>query len=179
MAEIYAVYVEKYNVDGFVVIPGVFPGGEVNVIRAAPDYGRQHPKTDSIAQAFLPGCTWLFTHVNKKSPDLYESFGWHQDITFRDGPGEYLQIGIVLDAMTVSNGPIHFVPGSHKLGDLNLLKDRNDQAIRTFRPDAFPHSVRVFPSAGDVLVWSVMTAHGSGPNKSRKNREMHVHGFKR
>jgi ectoine hydroxylase-related dioxygenase (phytanoyl-CoA dioxygenase family) len=107
-----------------------------------------------------------------------DQFAWHQDIMFReegsfngDVENDYFQTIIAVDDITEENGAIEFIDGSHK----------------TMRIGA-PHNLRVFnrgelkgtkytAKKGDVLIWSVLTVHGSESNKSNKDRMTYMNGF--
>jgi ectoine hydroxylase-related dioxygenase (phytanoyl-CoA dioxygenase family) len=112
-----------------------------------------------------------------------DQFGWHQDIVFRvpkedfDGVEEnYLQTIICVDAMGPDSGAIEFIPGSHRLGNLNLLKSDVDPALRRFvRGDRY--GTKICASPGDVIVWHSLVIHGSEPNESGRPRMTYMNGF--
>ena len=113
-----------------------------------------------------------------------DEFEWHQDICFRTPTTDfvnveqnYLQTIIAIDEITEDNGAVQFVPGSHKLGDLNLVP-RNDteQGLRSHTPNKFK-GVPLLAKPGDVAIWSVMSIHGSQQNLSGRSRMTYMNGF--
>jgi hypothetical protein len=112
-----------------------------------------------------------------------DQFAWHQDICFRTPPEDfsgiedsYLQTIICVDDID-GNGAIEFVPGSHRCGNLNLIpRDNSEYGLREFSRGEW-RGVKVAAKSGDVLLWSVMTVHGSEPNTSGRNRMTLMNGF--
>lgn len=145
-----------------------------------------------IVSEFLgPNVKQLNNQVYFRLPGDPDSFSWHQDIVFRtpreDYPGvesHYLQTIVVMDEMRPDGGAIWFVPGSHKLGDLNLVQEDTSD-LRDFDParrrGAFsPLEPRIYTAMpGDVLLWHVLTVHGSAPNNSTNMRMTYMNGFAR
>lgn len=107
-----------------------------------------------------------------------DQFAWHQDIMFRepnnfnnDVESDYFQTIIAVDDITEENGAIEFIEGSHK--NMNVPQPKN---LRTF--DRKNLSGKKYTAKkGDVLIWSVMTVHGSEPNQSKSDRMTYMNGF--
>ena len=107
-----------------------------------------------------------------------DQFAWHQDIMFReegsfngDVENDYFQTIIAVDDITEENGAIEFIDGSHKtmrIGAPNNLRAFNRGELKGTKYTA---------KKGDVLIWSVLTVHGSEPNKSDKDRMTYMNGF--
>jgi ectoine hydroxylase-related dioxygenase (phytanoyl-CoA dioxygenase family) len=142
-----------------------------------------------VTRILGPDVKQLNNQVYYRLPGDADSFSWHQDIVFRkpldEHPGieeGYLQTIIVVDRMTAENGAIWFVPGSHRLGDLELIED-DQSTLRDFDPSRHaerfgglePEVYEAEP--GDVLVWSLMTVHGSAPTAARFPRMTYMNGF--
>jgi ectoine hydroxylase-related dioxygenase (phytanoyl-CoA dioxygenase family) len=107
-----------------------------------------------------------------------DQFAWHQDIMFRephifneDVESDYFQTIIAVDDITEENGAIEFIEGSHITSTI-----------------AAPSNLRIFErgnlkgkkytaTRGSVLIWSVLTIHGSEPNKSNNDRMTYMNGF--
>lgn len=115
-----------------------------------------------------------------------DSFNWHRDIMFRtpasdfrDIENGYLQTAIIVDDFTLETSPIEFLVDSHKVDRDDLLpRDNSEKGLRDFPEQKEGQAVRVpLPRSGDVLVWSVMIAHGSKPNTGRRSRVYHMQGF--
>jgi ectoine hydroxylase-related dioxygenase (phytanoyl-CoA dioxygenase family) len=110
------------------------------------------------AHLYLP-----FTAV--KSAGGGGAFHFHQDNQYTkfDAPGINLWVALV--PMTEQNGCLYMVPHSHYLGTLHSVKDTNHQS-------GLEPAVRVpVPmQAGDIVAFSRLTVHGSGPNASETHR---------
>lgn len=113
-----------------------------------------------------------------------DEFAWHQDICFRTPPQDYLNIEenylqtvIVVDDILPGMGAIEFIPGSHKLGDLNLVpRDNSEKGLRKFVRNLWQGD-KAYAQAGDILLWGPMVVHGSEQNVSDKNRMTYMNGF--
>ena len=89
---------------------------------------------------------------------------------------------MVIDEITADGGAIEFVLGSHRRGDLQLVEP-DDPSLRRF--DRRQHARRwadletraVLAHPGDVLLWTAMTVHGSGPNRRPAARMTYMNGF--
>ncbi len=131
----------------------------------------------------------LNNQVYFRMPGDGDSFHWHQDVVFRtpaeDYPGiedSYLQTIVVVDEITPDNGAVEYVHGSHKLGNLQLtdpqfknLREFDTKVVKKLFPKDTPKKALAQP--GDVLVWSVMSVHGSRPNNSPHMRMTYMNGF--
>lgn len=119
-------------------------------------------------------------------------FAYHQDIRFRR-PREayrrpdlsYVQTGIAVDPHTVESGAMTVYPGSHKLGELPIhygeavaRRERraDDLAALGLDPDAV---VTLTLEPGDVAMWHPYLLHGSGPNRSGRDRRLYINGYVR
>lgn len=128
----------------------------------------------------------LNNQVYFRLPGDGDQFAWHQDVTFRT-PAEdfqgieeaYLQTIIVVDEITLENAPVLFVPGSHKLGHLDLIpRDNTEKGLRAYDPGPWEGKADpLLGQPGDVLIWSVMSVHGSRPNLSNRSRMTYMNGF--
>lgn len=110
-----------------------------------------------------------------KPPDsgVVGNVGWHQDYHYWQctTPAELLTAWIALDDVTVENGCMQVVPGSHRWGllpvgdffdrDLEGMKAKIEAA--TGRPF---EAVRCDLPAGSLSFHHCLTVHGSGPNTS-------------
>lgn len=138
-----------------------------------------------------PNVKQLNNQFYYRLPGDTDSFQWHQDIMFRSPRSDYpqmaeqdayLQTAIIVDEMTEENGPIQFVLGSHKLGDLRLISE-NYEGLRGYTPippqAAFAGMpvVKLTARPGDVVVWSSLSVHGSEANQSRVSRSYYMNGF--
>lgn len=151
---------------------------------------RTDPRLQFIVKSFLGNdVKQLNNQVYFRMPGDGDSFHWHQDVIFRqpaeDYPGienSYLQTIVVVDEITSENGAVEYILGSQKKGNLQLTDDsfknlRNFdlKTIKKIFPKKSPKIMTAKP--GDVLVWSVMIAHGSRPNNSNNMRMTYMNGY--
>ena len=98
---------------------------------------------------------------------------WHQDNTyFGHYPCEVLSMWIALTPVTVENGCMQFLPGTHKLGQLALAgNDINDSNMLTSGQtvDFDPTTVEPVPillQPGEASLHHSFLIHGSLPNQT-------------
>jgi phytanoyl-CoA hydroxylase len=96
----------------------------------------------------------------------------HQDNAyFCQSPPDVLTVWIAMDAVTASNGPVFYAPGSHKLG---LLPHKasgvkgNSIGLEGKFDMADPYVGLLEP--GDALIHHCQTIHYSGPNRTELPR---------
>ncbi len=141
-------------------------------------------RLQSIVQALLgDNVLQLNNQFYFRLPGDGDQFAWHQDICFRT-PKEkfnqietgYLQTAIIVDDMDLDNGPIEFVHGSHKWGEIDLVPRNNTETGLREYSDKYK-GTPLIARAGDVAIWSVMIVHGSQPNESNRSRMYYMNGF--
>lgn len=135
----------------------------------------------------------LINQAHFKMPGDGVGFPWHQDIQHRDkkpgdwrdvnGKGSYVQTLAALDPSTLENGPVLFVPGSHKKGrlafetaDYSEANYEEFSAERSEGPDV-SKAVPLVGPAGTLVVFGPYTVHGSYPNKSNSSRFTFINGY--
>ncbi len=98
-----------------------------------------------------------------KEPEKPRSFPWHQDngYTFIE-PQQYLTCWVALTDATVENGCPWVIPGLHRLGTLeHWMTDYGWECLHD------PAGAVAVPAhAGDIVVFSSLTPHLTGPNTS-------------
>ena len=110
-------------------------------------------------------------------------FRFHQDLrfrerrdAFRDLMTSYITTGLAIDPATRENGCLRIIPGSHRMGYLGLSDDgplmkgvTEEPVLRAagLDPDAI---VDIELEPGDLVMWSLLTVHGSDINRSQKDR---------
>ncbi|MGM0558041.1 MAG: phytanoyl-CoA dioxygenase family protein, partial [Myxococcota bacterium] len=126
----------------------------------------------------------LINQAHFKFPGDDVTFEWHQDSKHRrygtelwndvDGRGSFIETTTAIDPMTEHNGPLQFIPGSHKRGHIEL-----DPQTGQIPEDAFDASdaVTLTMEPGDVALFGPFTLHGSGPNNSDIPRRLFLNGF--
>ena len=124
----------------------------------------------------------LYMHqykVNAKAAFDGEVWQWHQDYgtwARDDGMPEprAMNIAVFLDDVTAANGPLLFIPGSHKLGVVEAGHDLETTSYPLWTLDRETVSklaeqggcVAPTGPAGSVLLFSSLLVHASPPNIS-------------
>ena len=109
-----------------------------------------------------------------KKPGAQDEFPWHQDngYTFIE-PQNYLTVWIALTDATLDNGCPWIVPGLHRLGTLRHWMTPLGWRCLEDAPDAVPCEVR----AGSAVVFSSLTPHATGPNRTGEVRKSYIVQF--
>jgi len=106
-----------------------------------------------------------------KKPDTDASFPWHQDNGYAFvEPQQYLTCWIALTDATRDNGCPWVVPGLHRLGTLAHHLTDTGYVCLDNPPDAVPVPV----TAGSVVVFSSLTPHCTGPNRTDATRKAYI-----
>jgi len=149
------------------------------------EIGRSPQLTDMVSQLLESRqIVQLINQVHYKFPGDEVQFEWHQDSRHRrygthewldlNGRGSFVETITAIDPMTMDNGPIDVIPGSHLNGHLAVECDGKTLPRNRFElHDAMP----VLLSPGDVLLLGPFTIHGSAPNHSAHSRRIFLNGF--
>lgn len=98
-------------------------------------------------------------------------FPWHQDngYTYLE-PQQYLTCWIALTDATERNGCPWVIPGIHRRGTLShRMTERGWQCL-----DDPPNAVPVPARAGSIVVFSSLTPHATGPNRTDRVRKAYI-----
>jgi ectoine hydroxylase-related dioxygenase (phytanoyl-CoA dioxygenase family) len=110
-----------------------------------------------------------------KPPGATSDVPWHQDNGYLAvEPEEYATCTVALDAMTRENGCLWIQPGSHHRG---TQPHRKTDFFFQIGYDGPESGVPVELAAGEVLVFSSLTMHRTGPNASDRPRRSWVIQF--
>lgn len=109
-------------------------------------------------------------------------FGQHQDAAYLPTSRGGLALAFVaLDPMDAVNGALQVVPGSHRLGQGEVLSmgPGGFSRVAGSSPRWMPHHARLLPLArGDVVLVHGWTYHASDPNRSdRPRRALILHAM--
>jgi phytanoyl-CoA hydroxylase len=119
----------------------------------------------SIADLIGPDVEMHHMTLHAKGPEFGSPFPLHQDNPFYPhSDGRYVDAIVHVDAATEENGCLKFLPGSHRLGPLPHITEGSPH----LPPDEYPfeRAVSCPADAGDVVLFSIYTVHGSALNRT-------------
>ncbi|HKF63635.1 MAG TPA: phytanoyl-CoA dioxygenase family protein [Dongiaceae bacterium] len=145
---------------------------------------RSEPYFRALAPLLGADIKQVAQQIHWKPPGAERTgFRFHQDLrfrerqdAFRDLMTSYITTGLAIDPATRENGCLRIIPGSHRLGYLGLSDDgplmkgvTEEPALRAagLDPEAI---VDIELEPGDLVMWSLLTVHGSAINRSQKDR---------
>ncbi len=155
---------------------------------------RRSEKYHQVLKPFLGEDIRQITHqIHWKPPGAkYTYYRFHQDARFRGGNSRdfayarsTVTTGLAIDPQTPENGALQVIPGSHRLGYLGLSDDGPIMVGQTQEADL--RRAGLDPSKtltcemqpGDLLLWTLFTVHGSGPNVSNYDRRFMINSYVR
>ncbi|NKB67998.1 MAG: phytanoyl-CoA dioxygenase family protein [Candidatus Latescibacteria bacterium] len=128
---------------------------------------------DIVEQLVGPGVRYNGDKLNMKSGGFGSPVEWHQDWAFYPHTNDdLLAVGVCIDDMTVENGCLMVIPGSHK-GKIydHHLDGRFCGAVT--EPDFDDgDAVRIEVPAGGISIHHVRALHGSLPNTTPHPRRL-------
>ncbi len=126
------------------------------------------PMLDAVKSILGPNIQLHHSKLIYKPPATGGKFPLHQDHPyFPHKNHSMIAVSISLDDADVENGCLYAVPGSHKMGPIPHSADGFYLPV-----DEWPMD-RATPcpgKAGDALIFSYLTVHGSPPNTSDRPR---------
>jgi ectoine hydroxylase-related dioxygenase (phytanoyl-CoA dioxygenase family) len=132
-----------------------------------------HPALVRIAVELIgPNLRLWWDQAVAKQPGQTSEVPWHQDNGYAAiVPHEYATFTVGIDAHTAENGCLWIMPGSHKEG----VKPHRRTDTLFFRGYEGDETGVAAPMGdGEVLVFSSLTMHRSGPNRSAVPRRSWV-----
>jgi len=128
----------------------------------------------TVLKALLgPDIALQTSKLNTKAPGGGAAVEWHQDWAFYPHTNDsLLALGLMLEDVDESNGPLKVIPGSHRGPVLAHTNDgvfcgAVDPADPLFEP---AKAVTLTGKAGSMTIHHVRALHGSAPNLSDRNR---------
>jgi len=146
---------------------------------------RKDPRMQDIVKFFLGN------NIKQVNNQIYfrekgdeDEFAWHQDIVFRkpierfpNVAEHYMQSVIAVDELKEDNGAIEFIDKSHKEGDQYLsTRHALSDMLRKFERKGLK-GIKYTAPKGSVLLWNVLTVHGSEMNHSDGDRMTYMNGY--
>jgi Phytanoyl-CoA dioxygenase (PhyH) len=155
----------------------------VNPERYAPRLvqGPAYRNARGIARQLLgPECVPTGNHAILKPGRIGGATPWHQDEAYWDPRYAHraVSIWLALQAATLENGCMRFIPGSHRgpvLPHRLISAESHGLLLDGPMPDA-PEAVCELPAAG-ATIHDGRTLHSAGPNLSAQPRRALVFGF--
>ena len=129
---------------------------------------------DLCADLVGPDVRLYWDQAVYKKPGTESPFPWHQDNGYAFvEPQQYLTCWVALTDATEENGCPWVVPGLHRLG--TLAHEYTDIGFVCLRD---PDDARPVPvSAGSIVVFSSLTPHSTGPNRTNGVRKAYIVQF--
>lgn len=98
-------------------------------------------------------------------------FRWHQDNGYNGLLTEHYQVWIALTETQNQNGALWLAPGSHKRG---LLPHKQAEGAQIEVEAEVGESLCIDANAGDMIVFSSLMLHRTGPNEADTKRVAYV-----
>jgi ectoine hydroxylase-related dioxygenase (phytanoyl-CoA dioxygenase family) len=130
---------------------------------------------DPVKQLIGPDLRLHGSKLNMKSAGYGAPVEWHQDWAFYPHTNEdVLAIGIMLDDVTLENGPLQIIPGSHR-GPIYSHQNDGNFVGAIDVVDAgldLSKAVALTGNAGSMTIHHVRAVHGSALNISGRSRRI-------
>ena len=172
---------DRYATEGWAVVDGLFDPADCAAILAA-SARRAYPQVTAelaawatdrrwsgpVLAAIGPDVRFLREQLVTKHPESAGTVPWHQDHAYLPtDPAPFVSCFLALTATTEANGCLWVSPGSHHRGAVDHVPAAGIlRAATEVDADARPVPL----AAGSVLVFSSLTLHHSGPNRSPSPR---------
>jgi ectoine hydroxylase-related dioxygenase (phytanoyl-CoA dioxygenase family) len=132
---------------------------------------------DMVADLIGPNVKFHHCKINVKLPGSRTEVGYHQDFPYTPHTNDDIVTALLmLDDMTLENGCLTVVPGSHR-GPLYSLFENDVFVGFIDRPTTAALKAREVPitgKAGSVCLMHTRLVHGSDANRSSANRGLYI-----
>ena len=138
------------------------------------DQAMRHDRIlDIVEQLIGPGVSHNGHKLNMKYPEFGSPVEWHQDWAFYPYTNDdLLAVGVAIDDMSLENGCLMVVPGSHKGPTYDHHQNGVFVGAVTDPNFSSDNAVPVEVKAGGISLHHVRMLHGSAPNNSRNARRL-------
>ncbi len=136
--------------------------------------------TDCVADLIGPNVKLHHSKINSKLPGGNTQVKWHQDFPFTPHSNDDLITALLMiDDVTLDNGPLEVVPGSHK-GNIHSLWQNGifTGAIdNELSEKCRSESITCTGKAGSVCLMHTRLLHGSKPNTCDRARTLFINVY--
>jgi phytanoyl-CoA hydroxylase len=141
-----------------------------------------HPRILAVLQKLWgPSIRFDVSKLNLKAAGYGAPVEWHQDWAFYPHSNDDLAaVGIMMDDVDDSNGPLLVIPGSHK----GPIFDHHADGVFCGAMDPargevdYRKAVPLTGPAGSITIHHVRTVHGSATNSSGRPRRLLLHQYR-
>ena len=133
--------------------------------------------TDCVADLIGPNVKFHHSKINSKLPGGETAVKWHQDFPFTPHSNDDLITALLMvDEVTLDNGPLEVVPGSHKGDIYGLWHDGvfTGAVADKVADDCQRKAVTCAAPAGSVCLMHTRLLHGSAANVSTRSRNLFI-----
>jgi len=161
------------------VVPFVdYARSNLHVVSTAVAQMARHPSILDAVEAIIgPDISLWGAELIAKEPNTDKVLTMHQDLTYwgLDGSDGLVTAWLAVSDVTIANGAMSFVPGSHHhgqlahhdtFGDDNLLSRGQEIAVDVRPEDTVPVELE----RGEISLHHGLMFHGSGPNTTAQRR---------
>jgi len=139
---------------------------------------RNEKLLDIIEDLIGPDIRHHHTKLNNKAPGGGAQVEWHTDWGFYPATNDdILEIGVAIDPMTIENGALMVVPGSHKGPAYDHHEDGVFVGAVQMSDVDMDAAQSIVLEEGDVSIHHVRALHGSAPNMSQNSRRLLLMGY--
>jgi len=142
---------------------------------------RDNRALDAVAQLIGPNVEFNNSKINAKQPGSSTEVKYHQDFMFQPHSNEDLITCLFfLDKVTLENGPLNVVPGTHRAELWDHWHDGvytgavSSEVEAAHEADAIP----VYGPAGSACLMHTRLLHGSAPNNSDRPRTLFIFEYR-
>lgn len=142
---------------------------------------RDNRALDAAAQLIGPNVEFNNSKINAKQPASNTEIRFHQDFLFQPHSNEDLiTVLFFLDDVTLENGPLNVVPGTHR----STLFDHWHDGVFTgavspqVEAEHVADVVSIHGAAGSACLMHTRLLHGSAPNTSDRPRTLFISEYR-
>jgi ectoine hydroxylase-related dioxygenase (phytanoyl-CoA dioxygenase family) len=149
----------------------------VEISQAYYDAMSSSKMTDCVADLIGPNIKLHHCKINSKLPGGNTEVKWHQDFSFTPHSNDDLITALLMvDEVTLQNGPLEVVAGSHK-GDIHRLWQNGiftGSVTDALTKDCQHQATTCTGAAGSVCLMHTRLLHGSKPNTGKEPRTLFI-----